>query len=65
MYITSPYILILMHQEQTAFENFVGKGEIAHKDHFFFLFQQFFLLSQIIVSSFIYIFAIISFFATE
>ena len=55
-----------MHQQQTAFENIVGKGEIARKEQFL-LFPQCFLLNQIIVSPFIYtcIFDIISLFAAE
>ena len=48
-----------MHQEQTAFENIVGKGEIAHKEQFL-LFPQCFLLYQISVSLFVHIFDIIS-----
>ena len=42
----------------------MGNGEIAHKDQFL-LFPQCFLLKQIIVSPFVYIFAIISLFAAE
>ena len=38
-----------MHQQLTAFENIVGKGEIARNEQFL-LFPQCFLLSQIIVS---------------
>ena len=52
-----------MHQQQTAFENIVRKGEIAHNEQFL-LFQQCFLLNQIIVSRFIHIFDTISVFAT-
>ena len=37
-----------MHQQQTAFENIVGKEEIAHYEQFL-LFPQCFLLNQIIV----------------
>ena len=48
-----------MHQQQTAFENIVGKGEIA-RDEQFLLFPQCFLLNQIIVSPFFLIFYIIS-----
>ena len=55
----TPWILILTHQQQTAFENIVGKGEIA------LLFPQGFLLNQIIVSLFVHIFDIISLFAAE
>ena len=71
---------ILTHQQQTDFENIVGKGEIAHNEQFllysqrfllnqineqFLLYPQRFLLNQIIVSSFVHIFDIISLFATE
>ena len=37
-----------MHQQQTAFENIVGKEEIARNEQFL-LFPQCFLLNQIIV----------------
>ena len=37
-----------MHQQQTAFENIVGKEEIAHNEQFL-LFPQCFLVNQIIV----------------
>ena len=40
-----------MHQQQTGFENIVGKGEIANKEQFL-LFPQCFLLNQIIISPF-------------
>ena len=53
-----------MHQKQTAFENIVGKGEIAHNEQFL-LFPQCFLLNQIIVSPFVHMFDIISLFAAE
>ena len=53
-----------MHLEQTAFENIVGKGEIARNEQFL-LFPQCFLLNQMIVSPFVYIFDIISLFAAE
>ena len=53
-----------MHEQQTAFENIVGKGEIARKEQFL-LFPQCFLLGQITVSSFVHIFNIISLLATE
>ena len=53
-----------MHQQQTAFENIVGKGEIArHKQ--FLLFPQCFLLNQVPASPFVHIFDILSLFATE
>ena len=44
-----------MHQQQTAFENTVGKGEIARNEQFL-LFPQRFLFNQIIVSPFAHIF---------
>ena len=53
-----------MHQQLTAFENIVGKGEIARNEQFL-LFPQCFLLNQIIVSPFVHIFDTISFFAAE
>ena len=53
-----------MHQQQTAFENIVGRGEIARNEQFL-LFPQCFLLNQIIVSPFVHIFDIISLFAAE
>ena len=53
-----------MHQLQTAFENIVGKGEIACNKQFL-LFSQCFLLSQIIVSPFVHILDIISLFDAE
>ena len=52
-----------MHQQPTAFEN-MGKGEITRYDQFLH-FPQCFLLNQIIVSSFVHIFDIISLFAAE
>ena len=48
-------------EQQTAFENIVGKEEIAHNKHF----PQCFLLHQIVVSPFLYIFGILSLFAAE
>ena len=53
-----------MHQQQTAFENIVGKGEIAPNEQFL-LFPQCFLLNQIIVSPFVNIFDNISLFAAQ
>ena len=53
-----------MHQQQTTFENIVGKGAIARKEQFL-LFPQCFLLNQMIVSPFVHIFDIISLFAAE
>ena len=52
-----------MHQQQTAFENIMGKEEIARKEQFL-LFPQYFLLTQIIVPQFVHIFDI-SLFAAE
>ena len=57
-------MLILTHQQQTAFENIVGKGEIARHEQFL-LFPQCFLLNQIIVSLSVHIFDVISSFAAE
>ena len=53
-----------MHQQQTAFENIVGKEEITCNEQFL-LFPQCFLLNQKIVSPFVNIFDIISLFAAE
>ena len=53
-----------MHQQQTAFENIVGKGEIARNEQFL-LFSQCFLLNRIIVSSFVHVFDTISSFTAE
>ena len=52
-----------MHQQQTAFENIVEKGEIARNEQF--LLTQCFLLNQIIVPPFVHIFDIIGLFAAE
>ena len=60
----TPKIHILTHLQQTAFENIVGKEEIAHNEQFL-LFPQCFLLNQIILSQFVHIFDIISYVATE
>ena len=43
-----------MHQQQTAFENIVGKEEIACNEQF--LFPQCFLLNQKIVSPYVNIY---------
>ena len=51
-----------MYQQQTAFENIMGKGEIARNEQFI-LFPQGFLLNQKIVSPFVHVFDIISLFA--
>ena len=53
-----------MHQQQTAFENIVGKEDIAH-DKQFLLFPPCFLLNQIIVSPFHHVFYIKALFAAE
>ena len=60
----TPQILILTYQQHTAFENLVGKGEIARNEQFLH-FSQYVLLNQIIVSPFACVFAIISLFAAE
>ena len=52
-----------MHQQLTAFENTVGKKEIAHDEQFI-LFPQSFILSQKITSPFVNI-NDISLFAAE
>ena len=53
-----------MHQQQTAFENIVGKGGIARNEQFL-LSPQGFLFNQIIVSIFVHILDIISLFDAE
>ena len=53
-----------MHQQQTAFENIVGKEEIFRNKQFL-LFPQCFLLNQNIVSPFVNIQDIISLYAAE
>ena len=53
-----------MHQQQTAFENIVGKEEIARNEQFL-PFPQCFLLNQIIVSPFVHVFDIIFLFAAK
>ena len=53
-----------MHQQQTAYENIVGKEEIARYEQFL-LFPQRFLLNQKTVSPFVHIFDVISLFAAE
>ena len=57
-------MIVLTHQQQTAFENIVGKGEIAGNEQFL-LFRRCFLLNQIILSPFVHNFAVISLFAAE
>ena len=54
----------MTHQQQTVFENIVGKGEIARNQQFL-LFPHGFQLNQITVSPFVHIFNIISLFAVE
>ena len=56
--------LILTHEQQTAFENILGKGEVARNEQFL-LFPHCFLLNQIIESPFVHIFDIVSLFAAE
>ena len=51
-----------MHQQQTAFENIVDKGEIAHNEQFL-LFPKCFLLNQINCITICPYFDIISLFA--
>ena len=53
-----------MHQQQTASENVVEKGETAHNEQFL-LWPQCFLLNQIILSPLINIFDNISLFAAK
>ena len=54
----------MTYQQQTAFENIVGKGQIARNEQFV-LFQQCLLLNQIILSPFVYSFDTTSLFAAE
>ena len=63
-YTFTPCILVLTHQQQTAFENILGKEEIACNERFR-LFPLCFLFKEIIVSPFVHIFAIISLFAVK
>ena len=53
-----------MHQQHTAFEKIVGKGEIARNKQFL-LFPQCFSLTQIIVSPSVHVFDIMCLFAAE
>ena len=53
-----------MYQQQTAFENIVGKEEIVRGEQFS-LFPQCFLLNQVIVFPFVHISVIISLFPAE
>ena len=65
MYLTLYSIdTLLTHQQQTAFENIVGKEEIAHNEQFL-LFPQCLLLNQKLVSPFVNIYDIVSLFAAE
>ena len=57
-------MLILTHQQQTTFENIVGKEEIATNEQLL-LFPQCFLLNQKFVSPFVNIFDVTSLFAAE
>ena len=54
----------MTHQQQTAFENIVGKEEIAHNEQFL-IFPQCFLLNHKIMFPFVNIFDIESLFAAE
>ena len=54
----------MTHQQQAAFENIVGKGEIARNEQFL-LFPQCFLHNQMIVSPSVNIFDTIPLFAGE
>ena len=54
----------MTHQQQTAFENNLGKEEIACCEQYL-LFPQCFLLNQKIISPFVNIFEAISLFAAE
>ena len=53
-----------MHQQQTAFENIVGKEEIAHIEQFL-LFQQCFLLTSENCIPIVNIYDIIALFAAK
>ena len=53
-----------MHHQQTAFENIVGKGEIARKEQFL-LFPQYFPLNQKLEFPFVNIYDTLSLFAAE
>ena len=55
---------MLTHQQQTVFENIVGKEEIARNEQFLH-FPQSLLLNQIIVFPFVHIFEIISLFVAK
>ena len=53
-----------MDQQQTAFENIVGKEEIAHNEQFL-LFPECFLLYWKVVSPFVNTYDILSVFASK
>ena len=57
-------MLILTHQQQTAFKSIVRKEETARNEQFLF-FPQCFLLNQKIASPFVNMFHIISLFAAK
>ena len=57
-------LLILTHQQQTAFENIAGKEEIARNEQFL-LFPPCFLLNPKIVSPYFNIYHIVFLFAAE
>ena len=61
----TPWILILTHQHQTAFENILEKKKLLATSKQFLLFPQCFLLNQKIVSLFLNIYDIISLCAAE
>ena len=54
----------MTNQQQTAFENIVGKGEIARNKQFL-LFPQCFVPNQMIISLIVHIFDIVSLFGAE
>ena len=55
---------MLTHQQQTAFENIVGKEEIARNEQFL-LFPQYFLAQSDSCTPFVHISDILFLFATE
>ena len=57
-------LLVLTHQQQTTFENIVGKGVIARRSNFSFS-HNVFKPNQIIVSPFVHIFDIIFLFGAK
>ena len=58
-------MLILTHQQQTTFENIVGKKQTARNEHFFFLFPAMFSIKSDNCTLFVHIFDIIFLFADE